>query len=61
MEYMVYPRLLALAERGWRQAPWERPFTLLRTFTNTTTAVDQGALDAEWQVFTNMLGPTLPL
>ena len=25
-EYMVYPRLLALAERAWHRANWERPY-----------------------------------
>ncbi|MBX4341186.1 family 20 glycosylhydrolase, partial [Mycobacterium tuberculosis] len=25
-EYMVYPRLLALAERAWHRADWERPY-----------------------------------
>ncbi|XP_067653394.1 beta-hexosaminidase-like [Haliotis asinina] len=24
MDYMLYPRLLALAERAWHEAPWER-------------------------------------
>lgn len=47
MYTMIFPRLLALAERAWHQAPWER-------------ITDKDARDLEktgdWVNFANTLG-----
>lgn len=59
-EYMIFPRLLALAERAWHQADWEVPYQHQGVvyhqdsgfFTDDMRAKQQ----AQWQVFANTLG-----
>lgn len=46
-EYMVFPRLLALAERAWHKAPWES----ITDVNNRKTE-----LDKDWEAFANTLG-----
>ena len=47
-EHMVYPRLLALAERAWHKAPFE---------TSGLTIQQRKRLeDREWEKFANTLG-----
>nr|AAN79723.1 chitinase [Chromobacterium violaceum] len=56
-ETMVYPRLLALAERAWHKAAWERPYTVGETYQlGVTHLVDKAALNADWQQFAAVLG-----
>lgn len=50
MAAMLFPRLLAFAERGWHRAGWERPFQLLRRYDGRSHWVDAAALQAEWEV-----------
>ena len=45
---MVYPRLLAVAERGWHKSPWE---SLLND-----PVQRKKDRDAEWGTFANTLG-----
>ncbi|XP_076439193.1 uncharacterized protein LOC143278061 [Babylonia areolata] len=47
MDYMIFPRLLALAERAWRPAPWEG-----------RTGGEEGRRerDGDWSAFANTVG-----
>jgi len=45
LHYMVFPRLLAMAERAWHKAGWEHDGT-----TNSSR------LDDDWNRFSNVLG-----
>lgn len=56
VEYQVFPRLLALAERAWHQASWELPLQAGQTFSAETTFVDKQALARDWQEFSAALG-----
>eukprot|EP00124_Ichthyophonus_hoferi_P005965 Ihof_evm1s1078 gene=Ihof_evmTU1s1078 len=55
MDYMTYPRLLALDERAWHKASWELDHTLGHTYNDTTTYVDKAAQLADWNVFSNIV------
>lgn len=64
MEYRLYPRLLAVAERAWHKADWELPYQPGLTFEKgKTTHVNQQQLQADWNRFATLLGrsvlPTL--
>ena len=57
MEYMIYPRLVAVAERAWHRASWELDYQAGREYKGGETQwVDQKALTADWQRFANLLG-----
>ena len=43
---MVFPRLLALAERAWHRAPWE----------GTDPQIRQDQLKADWARFSKQIG-----
>ncbi|KAK3609931.1 hypothetical protein CHS0354_011761 [Potamilus streckersoni] len=47
MDYMIFPRLLALAERAWHKASWE---------TITDVEVRNMQRDSDWESFANALG-----
>jgi len=53
---MVFPRLLALAERAWHKASWELEYSPGTTFTGASGQVNQAALAADWNRFANALG-----
>ena len=56
LEYMVYPRLLALAERAWHEADWELPYTAGVTYElGVTHHVDIAALNRDWAGFATVL------
>ena len=56
LEYMVYPRLLALAERAWHEADWELPYTAGVTYElGVTHHVDVAALNRDWAGFATVL------
>ena len=46
-EYMVFPRLLAVAERAWHKAEWER---------RPTGADTETQLNEDWTRFSAVLG-----
>ncbi|WP_061169890.1 family 20 glycosylhydrolase [Caballeronia hypogeia] len=51
-EYMVHPRLLALAERAWHKAAWERPYREGERYKlGETDKVDKVALAEDWAGF----------
>eukprot|EP00124_Ichthyophonus_hoferi_P004729 Ihof_evm5s560 gene=Ihof_evmTU5s560 len=56
-DYMLFPRMLALAERAWHQAGFELEYTEGRTFTGGETHyVNTGLLDEEYNTFINVVG-----
>ncbi|TLM79689.1 family 20 glycosylhydrolase [Microbulbifer harenosus] len=56
VEYQVFPRLLALAERAWHQASWELPLKEGQKFSAETTFVNKQALARDWASFSAALG-----
>lgn len=60
VEYLLFPRLLALAERAWHRADWELPYdpTGVRYSRDSHHFGDvrRAARDADWQRFVNVLG-----
>ena len=59
-EYMIYPRLLALAERAWHQASWQVPYDYNGKQFNKDTGYFTKALqekrDKSWFTFSQALG-----
>lgn len=55
LEYMVFPRLLALAERAWRRAEWEVPYdyrgALYDSGSGRFTAEMRAERDEDWARF----------
>jgi len=51
VDYMVFPRLLALAERAWHRAAWEPT-----DGTAYDAAIDTAKLKLDWNRFANLLG-----
>ncbi|MFG1175020.1 beta-N-acetylhexosaminidase [Erwiniaceae bacterium CAU 1747] len=57
VEYMMFPRVLAVAERAWHRAAWEQDYQAGKEFIGGKTHyVDQQALRQDWQLFANILG-----
>ncbi|GKX56308.1 beta-N-acetylhexosaminidase [Leminorella grimontii] len=57
MEYMLYPRILPLAERAWHRASWELDYQAGKEFKGGETHfVDSKALNKDWILFANLLG-----
>lgn len=57
MEYMIYPRMLPLAERAWHRAAWEQDYQAGREYQRGKTHfVDTNALQRDWLRFANLLG-----
>jgi hexosaminidase len=59
VDYMLYPRMLALAERAWHGAGWETPYTPGKAYDASTgafTAQMRIRRDADWNAFANLLG-----
>ncbi|ANI83899.1 beta-N-acetylhexosaminidase [Kosakonia oryzae] len=57
MEYMIYPRMIAVAERAWHRAGWEQDYQAGREYKGGEThLVDVKALDKDWTRFANLLG-----
>lgn len=50
-DYMVYPRLLALAERAWSRADWELDYVAGRTYSDSSSLVDKPARTADYASF----------
>ncbi|WP_075533571.1 beta-N-acetylhexosaminidase [Moritella viscosa] len=56
-EYMVFPRILPLAERAWHKASWELDYIKDREFKGgETTFVDTNEQQTEWIQFANIIG-----
>ncbi|MBX2882380.1 MAG: carbohydate-binding domain-containing protein [Granulosicoccus sp.] len=55
-DYMIFPRLLALAERAWHRANWERDYVAGQAYSNNSGLVDQAALAADFAEFAAAIG-----
>jgi hexosaminidase len=55
MDWMLWPRLLALAERSWHKADWEQPKSMVQT-SDGFTMFNDTALSADWAVFATTVG-----
>lgn len=55
-EYMVFPRVMAAAERAWHKADWELDYQPGVEYSQKTNRVNQQAIRAEWERFANVLG-----
>ena len=59
-EYMIYPRLLALAERAWHQASWQVPYNydgkLFDKSTGSFTNELRAERDQKWLAFSQTIG-----
>jgi hexosaminidase len=51
VDYMLFPRLLALAERAWHQAPWEPAYRAGTTYAYGDAKLDMAALKSDWSRF----------
>ena len=50
-DYMLFPRILAFAERAWHRAEWEPPYRPGATYTFADGKVDMSALRHDWNDF----------
>ncbi|MGL5334805.1 MAG: beta-N-acetylhexosaminidase [Enterovibrio sp.] len=55
-EYMVFPRVLAAAERAWHKGDWEVNYKPNVVYSQKTTHVNKAKLNADWKRFANLLG-----
>lgn len=55
VDYMLFPRLLAFAERSWHRARWEAPYRAGTSYSYADGKVDLVALHAEWNRFASMM------
>ncbi len=60
-DYMIFPRLQALAERAWHKASWEPDYRPGQGFAYGDGQVDVAALDADWTGFNLRLRSSLAL
>jgi hexosaminidase len=51
VNYKLFPRLAALAERAWRRASWETPYVPGASFTTGDGKVDLAAVTNDWKEF----------
>lgn len=57
MEYMIYPRLIVVAERAWHRAAWEQDYQAGREYKGQETQwVDKKALASDWARFASLIG-----
>ncbi|MFT6986836.1 MAG: hexosaminidase [Psychromonas sp.] len=55
-EYMVFPRVIAAAERAWHKASWENDYKAGVEYSLETNLVNKEALRSDWQRFANIMG-----
>lgn len=61
VEYMLFPRLLALAERSWTPATWTPPYRAGASYGWHDPRVDVARLDREWRDFSGRVTAQFPL
>jgi|APFEC2959095171_1045051.scaffolds.fasta_scaffold00097_3 hexosaminidase len=61
VEYMLFPRLLALAERAWTPATWAPAYQPGVSYQWQDPRVDQAKLGAEWRNFAGRVAAQFPL
>jgi hexosaminidase len=55
-EYMVFPRVIAAAERAWHSAEWENEYKVGVEYSLETNLVNKDALLTDWTRFANVMG-----
>ena len=55
-EYMVFPRVLAAAERAWHRADWENNYKVGVEYSQDTDLVNKQALNSDFNRFANIVG-----
>ena len=58
-DYMIFPRLQALAERAWHKASWEPAYKAGQAYAYGDGSVDTAALNADWTAFNVRLAANL--
>jgi hexosaminidase len=61
VDYMLFPRLLALAERAWAPAPWTPPYQPGASYIWGDSRVDAAKLKAGWQDFAGRVAAQWPM
>jgi hexosaminidase len=61
VDYMLFPRLLALAERAWSQAPWTPAYDAGASYEWNDARVDAAKLASGWQDFAGRAAAQLPM
>lgn len=61
VDYMFFPRVLALAERAWAPATWAPAYMAGARYAWNDPRVDRVALDTAWRDFAGRLAAQLPL
>jgi hexosaminidase len=61
VEYMLFPRLLALAERAWTPATWAPAYQPGVSYQWQDSRVDQAKLSTEWKNFAGRVSAQFPL
>ena len=59
VDYMLFPRLIAFAERAWHRASWEPAYHPGETYAYGDGRVDVNALKGDWTGFANRMGEQL--
>jgi hexosaminidase len=60
VDYMLFPRLIALAERAWHRGAWEPAYAPGRTYAFGDGKIDAAGLLADWRGFAGRLSAQLP-
>lgn len=55
-EYMVFPRVLAAAERAWHKASWENDYKVGVKYSQDSNLVDKTQRTSDWAAFANVMG-----
>jgi hexosaminidase len=55
VDYMLFPRLLAFAERAWHAAPWEVPYRPGVSYSYGDGKIDMAALTSDWNRFASAM------
>ena len=58
-DYLLFPRVQALAERAWHTGDWEPAYKAGQSYSYGDRQVDAAKLLADWQVFNTHLNPQL--
>jgi hexosaminidase len=53
---MVFPRVLAAAERAWHRADWENDYKVGVEYSQNSNLVDKASLNQDYNRFANVLG-----
>ncbi|MGH6632592.1 MAG: family 20 glycosylhydrolase, partial [Sphingopyxis sp.] len=61
VDYMLFPRLLALAERAWAPAPWTPAYQAGVSYEWGDKRVDAVKLEAGWQDFAGRVAAQFPM